>query len=110
MCARRYSAEAETPYWGAIVTESQEVVFTHNFGFRPTGIMREAYVAYLNDLYAREAEGNGYGEDVSLLKINEINSWMGAWTFMERCGFRAGEASGDDEADNDRDNCEFASD
>ena len=27
--------------------------------FRPTGMMREAYVSYLNSIYAREAEG-GY--------------------------------------------------
>ncbi len=87
-----YRAEVETPYWGAIVTESQEVVFTHNFAFRPTGIMREAYVGYLNDLFARVAVGESGGVDVSMLKINEINNWMGAWTFMERCGFKAGEA------------------
>lgn len=86
-----YCADVEIPYWGAIVKESQEVVFTHNFAFRPTGIMREAYVGYLNDLYAREASGEGCGEDVSILKINEVNNWMGAWMFMERCGFAAGE-------------------
>jgi hypothetical protein len=90
-----YRANVETPYWGAIITESQEVVFTHNFAFRPTGIMREAYVGYLNELYACEAAGDGLGEDVSLLKINEVNNWMGAWMFMESCGFKAGEAFND---------------
>lgn len=90
-----YTANVETPYWGAIVTESQEVVFTHNFAFRPTGIMREAYVDYINDLYAREAAGEGWGEDVSVLKINEVNNWMRAWMFMEQCGFKAGEAFDD---------------
>jgi hypothetical protein len=95
-----YGAEVETPYWAAIVTDSQEVVFSHNFAFRPTGIMREAYVGYLNDLYACEAAGKGWGEDVSLLKINEVNNWMGAWMFMERCGFKAGEAL-EDEPDGD---------
>jgi hypothetical protein len=105
-----YSANVETPYWGAIVTESQEVVFTHNFAFRPTGMMREAYVGYLNDLYAREAAGKGWGEDVSMLKINEINNWMGAWMFMERCGFKAGEALDDDEADDDNDDLSSESD
>ena len=86
-----YRAEVETPYWGSIVTESLEVAFTHNFAFRPTGVLREAYVDYLNDLYAREAAGQGWGEDVSVLKINEVNNWMRAWIFMEECGFRAGE-------------------
>ena len=86
-----YRANVEIPYWGAIITDSQEVVFTHNFAFRPTGIMREAYVGYLNELYAREAVGEGLVVGVSVLKINEVNNWMGAWTFMERCGFKAGE-------------------
>lgn len=91
-----YSAEVETPYWGSIVTELQEVVFTHNFAFRPTGMMREAFVGYLNDLYAREAAGEGWGEDVSMLKINEVNNWMRAWMFMEGCGFTANEVHDDD--------------
>ena len=94
-----YEADAETPYWAAIVREPQEVVFSHNFAFRPTGIMREAYVSHLNDLYAREAAGTGSGEDVSMLKINEINNWMGAWMFMERCGFKASDSRDDDEPD-----------
>lgn len=95
-----YTAEVETPLWSVIVVESQEVVFTHNFAFRPTGIMREAYVNFLNDLYARDAADDGWGEDVSILKINEVNNWMRAWMFMEGCGFNAGEALVD-EADND---------
>lgn len=90
-----YRANVETPYWGAIINDSQEVVFTHNFAFRPTGVMREAYVGYLNELYAYEAAGDSLVEDVSLLKINEVNNWMGAWMFMERCGFKAGEAFND---------------
>jgi hypothetical protein len=43
-----YDGEAETPYWGSIVTSVQEVAITHNFAFRPTGMIREAYVSYLN--------------------------------------------------------------
>lgn len=95
-----YSAEVVTPYWGAIVTDSQEVVFTHNFAFRPTGIMREAYSSFLNERYAREASGQGWGGDISILKINEIHNWLRAWMFMEGCGFKAGETI-DDEADGD---------
>ena len=98
-----YRAEVETPYWGAIVTNSQEVVLTHNFAFRPTGMMREAYVGFVNDLYARKAAGHGSGDDVSMLKINEVNNWMNAWMFMERCGFKAGEALDDDVADDHSD-------
>jgi hypothetical protein len=95
-----YSAEVVTPYWGAIVTDSQEVVFTHNFAFRPTGIMREAYSGFLNERYAREASGQGWSGDISILKINEIHNWLRAWMFMEGCGFKAGETL-DDEADGD---------
>ncbi len=98
-----YSADVETPYWGAIVNEGQEVVFTHNFAFRPTGMMREAYVGHINDLYAQEAAGQGWGEDISMLKVNEVNNWLRAWMFMENCGFKAGEALDDDAADDDSD-------
>ena len=81
-----YIANVELPSWATIVTESKEVVFTHNFSFRPTGMMREAYVGYLNDLYARGAAGKGLGDDFSMLKINEVNNWLHAWMFMELCG------------------------
>jgi hypothetical protein len=96
-----FSTEIETVSWGHVVTETQEVVHSHNFGFRPTGMMREAYVGYLNDLYVRKAEGKDWGEDVSILKINEINNWFGAWIFMERCGFKETETFDDDKADDD---------
>lgn len=55
-------------------------------------MMREAYVSYLNGIYARNAAGTGFEEDVSKLKIEEISNWMRAWMFMEMCGFQAGEA------------------
>ena len=78
--------ELELPNWSSIVTSVVEVVATHNFGFRPTGVMREAYISYLNQIYAREANGLRL-EDVSILKVNEIANWLRAWQFMEGCGF-----------------------
>lgn len=84
--------EVDTPLWSAIVTSPIEVAFSHNFAFRPTGMLREAYVSYLNGIYARNAAGTGYEEDVSKLKVEEIYNWMRAWRFMEMCGFQAGEA------------------
>jgi hypothetical protein len=84
--------EVGTPLWSAVVTSVGEVAISHNFAFRPTGMMSEAYVSYLNGIYARNAAGTGYEEDVSKLKINEISNWLRAWVFMEGCGFQAGEA------------------
>jgi hypothetical protein len=78
----------ETPMWSTMVTSMLEVVFTHNLGFHPTGMMREAYISHLNTIYARN-ESQGYGEDVSTLKVNEITNWLRAWQFMEGCGFVA---------------------
>lgn len=90
-----YGCELEMPNWSAMVVSPQETVFTHNFAFRPTGVLREAYTYYLNRIYAIEAQG-GSVEDRSVLKINEITSWLGAWRFMEVFGF-----SGDETADPD---------
>jgi hypothetical protein len=81
----------ELPLWSAMVVSLLEVVTTHNFAFRPTGMLREAYVSHLNATYAREAR-TGTLEDISILKVNEIDNWMRAWQFMEMCGF-----TGDDE-------------
>lgn len=71
-----HSAEVETPYWGAIVTNMQEVVFTHNFGFRPTGMMREAYIAHLNAIYARirrrRQPGNIVLQKHPLIEISQV--------------------------------------
>lgn len=95
----RYQCELETSVWSYMVTSPIEVATSHNFGFRPVGMFREAYSSFLNNLYAREAGGTGDGEDVSMLKINEITNWMRAWRFMEGCGFAAGEFL--DEEDDD---------
>ncbi|RWR30198.1 hypothetical protein D2T29_12980 [Sinirhodobacter populi] len=83
--------ELETPTWSSIVTSPQEVVFSHNFAFRPTGMFREAYVDFLNQIYARNDRDEDNHEDVSTLKINEVNNWLRAWQFMEACGFAGGE-------------------
>jgi hypothetical protein len=90
-----YGREFETPLWSAMVTSGIEVAFTHNFGFRPTGIFREAYTGYLNAIYAAEADGKDV-PDVSVLKVNEITNWFQAWDFMEMCGFT--EEQKDDES------------
>lgn len=96
-----YKNEVEISLWSAMVASAIEVAFTHNFGFRPVGILREAYTSHLNNLYAREANGTGDGEDVSLLKLNEITNWMRAWMFMEACGFTNVEV---EEPNNEEDN------
>ncbi|WP_153066259.1 MULTISPECIES: hypothetical protein [Xanthomonas] len=77
--------EREMPTWAYVVTNMQEVVFTHNLAFRPTGIFREAYVSYVESLYKNNLKDPGL-HDLSTLKIKEINAWMRAWMFMEGCG------------------------
>lgn len=79
-----YSCELEFPLWSAMVISSIEVVYTHNFGFRPTGVMRDAYVSYLASIYDEYEERR---EDVFALKLLEISNWLRAWKFMEMCGF-----------------------
>jgi hypothetical protein len=92
--------QLEIPNWSSMVTSLIEVVLVHNLGFRPTGILREAYSNYLNMVYADAEAGLKY-EDVSKLKVDELFNWLDAWRFMERCGFaNAGHddgAGGDDE-------------
>lgn len=90
-----YDCELEMPNWGSMVVSAPEVVFTHNFAFQPTGVLREAYTYYLNRCYAIEAQG-GSVDDHSLLKINEIRNWLSAWQFMEMCGFSSDEAADSD--------------
>lgn len=85
-----HRCEVETPFWAAVVNSMEEVVNTHNFAFRPTGILREAYVSHLNNIYAQNEQETDYVDDVSMLKVNEITNWIRAWMFMEGCGLKAG--------------------
>ncbi|WP_244515122.1 MULTISPECIES: hypothetical protein [unclassified Ensifer] len=98
--AHHTGGELETPYWGSIVETSSEVVYTHNFGFRPTGMLREAYTSYLNERFAIEAAG-GWGDDLSVLKINNVNNWLQAWEFMRMCGFAQSGTEADAPEDSD---------
>lgn len=90
--------EMEFPTWEGIVSTPGEVVYTHNIGFRPTGLFREAYVAYLDELYREIAAGADL--DAPTLRINAISSWFRAWEFMEECGWIDNESDRDDDHDN----------
>ena len=70
-----------------MLTSFVDLVSTHNFALRPTGMLREAYVSHLDAIYARNEIDTEYPEEVSMLKINEINNWLRAWEFMRVCGF-----------------------
>ncbi|MBB4087085.1 hypothetical protein [Sphingomonas carotinifaciens] len=86
--------ELSFPFWHSIVNTPGEVVYTHNIGFRPTGLFREAYVGYLDELYRQIS--NGADLDAPTLRIEAISSWFRAWEFMESCGYVG------DEDDDDR--------
>lgn len=77
--------DRETPAWSGMVRSMIETTFTHNFGFHATGLFREAYVANLNRLYERRAEGEDI--DISTMKAVELGNWLRAWMFIEACGF-----------------------
>ncbi|WP_143021693.1 hypothetical protein [Nitrosospira sp. Nsp18] len=99
------TANLECPLWSGMVTSMIETVFHHLFGFRPTGMLREAYSSQLRSLYS--AKSAGLDIDLELLQGSEIFNWFRAWTFMEQCGFVAGEVP--DETD-DKDENEVADD
>ncbi|WP_063893310.1 hypothetical protein [Sinorhizobium sp. Sb3] len=82
-----YQHSLKTAPWHLVVKSTRLVIDIHNLGFRPTGMLREAYVADLNSKYALDAVGKGYREDFSLLKVNEVMNWVSAWAFMETCGW-----------------------
>lgn len=94
-----YRCELEFPLWSVMVTSPIEVVYTHNFGFRPAGVMRDAYVSYLNLIYDRNEKGGD--QDVFALKLLEISNWLRAWEFMEMCGFAGTDDNDVDEWDNE---------
>lgn len=80
-----YDCEVECPLWTAFQIDLVQTVVVHNFAFRPTGVLREAYTAYLNSQY--ELPESQCHEDFSVLKINEVNNWLRAWEFMRACGY-----------------------
>jgi hypothetical protein len=93
------TANFECPLWSSMVTSVIEVGIKHLFGFRPTGILREAYSSHIRALYAAKAGGQDI--DLELLQGSEIFNWSRAWIFMEQCGFIVGAAQADDGDDGD---------
>ena len=92
--------EIGVPQWSAMVRSIVETATCTNFGFRPTGLFREAFVTYINRLHQERSDGAPH--DVSRVKIEDVSSWMRAWIFMEVCGFD-GTNSSDIEDDLDDD-------
>lgn len=87
-----YSTHLECPFWGAMVKQMVETVFADHIGFRPTGMFRDAYVEHLAAIRRYNAQFPQYAYDVERLQVDDIVNWFRAWTFMECCGFVAGEA------------------
>ncbi len=87
-----FSLELEFPFWGGIVNEMVETVFSDNIGFRPTGMFREAYVEHLMAIHRYNQRNPDCTIDVERLQIDDITNWFRAWQFMEACGFVDGEA------------------
>lgn len=81
------TTEIETVPWSGMVKTSIEVVFTHNIAFRPVGILREAYVQFLQNSHAFGMPDGALDDDLSPLQIKDIHHWFRAWTFMEWCGY-----------------------
>lgn len=75
----------ELPIWSRLVMSVVETATCTNFGFRPSGLFREAFVTYVNHLHQEELGGAEH--DVSVVKIEDVNNWLRAWVFMEICGF-----------------------
>lgn len=86
--------EFETPLWYGLVRSPSELVHSHNVGFRPTGIFREAFASYVQATYMRneavaaraeagEERGDDYEIDVPTLRIDFLHNWFRAWEFME---------------------------
>ena len=86
-----YNVHLELPYWGGMVKEMVETVFAEHFGFRPTGMLREAYVESLAATRRYNSQHPAHAIDVERIQIDDIVNWLQAWVFMEACGFVAGE-------------------
>jgi hypothetical protein len=83
--------ELEFPYWGGMMYEMVETVFTDNIGFRPTGMLREAYVENIAALRRHNKANPKHAVDVARIQINDIVNWFRAWEFMSACGFTSDE-------------------
>jgi hypothetical protein len=83
--AQSQNYEIDTPHWPTMVRSIVETATCTNFGFRPTGLFREAYVTHINHLHEENATGAQH--DISKVKIEDVNNWLRAWMFMEMCGF-----------------------
>lgn len=78
-------SEIALPHWPNMIRSVVETATCTNFGFRPTGLFREAYVAYINRLHEENEASQIH--DLSKVKGEDISSWLRAWMFMEMCGF-----------------------
>lgn len=69
--------------WSSLVDEIEEVAHTHNIAFHATGLLREAYTGYLDQVYKFDKESE-YEEDICKFKALELTNWFRAWLFMEK--------------------------
>lgn len=93
----RRPTEVEFASWEGMLGSFGEIIQTCKIGFRPTGLLREAYTSFTASVYARNQEAArrihtgrrrhyGYPIEMPALQIDALHDWSRAWDFMEICG------------------------
>ena len=64
----------------------KEIPWSHR-----SGLIICAINPFNDNIYLSNRLDAEYQEDVSMLKVNEINNWFRAWEFIRACGFKSEE-------------------
>lgn len=76
-----------TPDWNQVVENWTDLYSSHNLGFSPTGVFREAFSSYIDQQYRQNHHRPGT-HDLPKFPMNALYDWGTAWMFMEQVGLR----------------------
>ncbi len=79
--------DLDTPEWNQVVKNWADLYSSHNLGFSPTGVFREAFSSYIEQQY-RQNQYRRHSHDLPKFPISVLYNWGTAWTFMEQVGLR----------------------
>lgn len=77
--------ELSTPDWSQVVENWADLYSSHNLGFSPTGIFREAFGSYIEQQYTQNRHRPGT-HDLPKFPMDAFYNWGAAWMFMEQVG------------------------
>lgn len=93
--------EISLPNWYGLKTSFVDAVTTHNLNLHRTGLLREIYLEYIKDIYAKKFDELYYHDDLPKFAYKTLTPFLASWEIFSGLGYDEEEDMDGDQHDED---------